>query len=737
LTPARRELVLSAAFALWGLAIAISLASVWQQPAPPGQLPGLATHLNFDAHGPFRWILGMIVLPIVVPLVLRPVSRRLADALPWARNAALIAPLVALWFVLITRSAGWVLLPFGFVIALCTMLRHRPLAFTKHDVVLVPVLLMTVLALHDAIRSISIDRLFVIAALIVFLIRVAVAFIPSTMPPALAFVAAPLGLLLQTGFFARDQRYFGWHALAFAVVTPFVLRFVLRNARRALAMLVFVTYPLALVAYINATSLETAEGKPRVDVFEDSHPLLPASEYLAGELPYRDVIPTHGLIEDGLFDYLVMKARGPSIGAAWKARLIVGMLNAVAMYALAWALTGSPHAAFLAVLLSALTNMFTPAIRLLPSLITLALICGAVRWGRLQWLRYAAIGTVACGAMSIDFGAYTFLVFLVAVFRFPGDRLKTLRAAATGLAIGVVPLFGGLMVLGILDDFFRTTFVELLSLGPVYAVGMFAAPTAIAHAFPEALAGVLHRDGFVYVIWCAAAIFAAVLITRRPRRRLEPLVLVALWMTVTAVSYAERHHFYYTIAAAPFAVGLAMLVIRRRNAPLTVAILLGFLILAAPTTHLGVTDWIREARGPVEPAWVELPDLPRARGALFKQADADAIRGVQKYVSLALAPDETWLDFTNRGIFYFLLRRDCPIRQPEVAFFETEARQRDVIRRLESDPRIRAVLLPGPRGHYTVDGIPNAQRAPLVWQYIQDHFTPDFEEGEVVMWRRK
>jgi hypothetical protein len=60
-----------------------------------------------------------------------------------------------------------------------------------------------------------------------------------------------------------------------------------------------------------------------------------------------------------------------------------------------------------------------------------------------------------------------------------------------------------------------------------------------------------------------------------------------------------------------------------------------------------------------------------------------------------------------------------------------------VIRRLENDTRIRAVLLPGPSGRYTVDGVPNHDRAPLVWQYIQQNFAPDFEEGDVVMWRRK
>lgn len=731
-----RELLLSAAFAIWGLAIAISLAMVWQKPAPPDQLPGLGTRLNYDAHGPFRWMAGMIALPILMPLLLRPLSRRLADGAAWARNTVLLAPLVALWFVLITRVPAWAIVPYAGVIAGCTALRHRALRFTRHDVVLVPTLLVLLVSLNDALPSLSIDRALVVAALIVFALRVAVTFIPSALPPALAFLAAPLGLILQTNFFARDQRYLGWHAVAIAVVTPFVLRFALRNVRRAVAILLFATYPLSLGAYFNATSLQTAEGKPRVNVFEESHSLLPASEYLAGELPYRDIIPTHGLIEDGLFDLLVMQLRGVSIGTTWKTRLALGtFLNAAALYALGWAVTGSPAAAFLAVLLGSMTNMFTPAIRLTPPLITLALLCGAFRWRQSQWLRYAGIGAVLCGATSIDFGAYTFLTLVAAVLRWPA-RLEALRAAAIGIAIGVVPLFGGFLVLGILDDFFRTTFIELLSLGPVYTLTMFAAPESLPRAFPDALAGLFNRDAFLYIIWCVAAVFTGVMLTRRARRRFEPMVVVALWMTLVAISYAERHHIYYAIVAPVFAVGAVMFAVRRRSA-LAPVMIVGLVMLAAPTTHLAVMGWIRDARGPVEEGWVEVPEIPRARGALFHHEDAAALRGVQKYVSLSLAPDETWLDFTNRGLFYFLLRRDCPIRQPEVAFYETEERQRDVIRRLDADPRIRAVLLPGPSGRYMVDGVPNSERAPLVWHYIQQHFVPDFEEGDVVMWRRK
>src|SRR5207244_10927056 len=100
------------------------------------------------------------------------------------------------------------------------------------------------------------------------------------------------------------------------------------------------------------------------------------------------------------------------------------------------------------------------------------------------------------------------------------------------------------------------------------------------------------------------------------------------------------------------------------------------------------------------------------------------------------APGATVFYCTARGPLYFLFDRDCPIRQIEVAFYGPEDRQREVIARIEQYPTIRAALVPPSADSPDVDGVPNAVRAPLVWQYLQQHFTPDFQEGDVVFWRR-
>jgi hypothetical protein len=732
----RYEHLLSAAFAVWGLAIAIALITVWNRPAPAGQLPGLGTALNYDAHGPFRWIAGLMLLPVLLPLALRPVARLLANGNAWARNAALAAPLFALWLTTARQVPGWTIVPCALVILACTLLRGRELHFTRRDLILLPTFLAAIVAVMDVLPWLAVDGVVYLAALLVFALRIAVAFIPSPLPPALAFIAAPLGLILQTGFFARDQRYFGWHALLVIAITPFVLRLFLRNARRAVVILTFVVYPLALYSYENALSIGTAEGKPRVNFFEDGHSLLPASEYLRGERPYRDILPAHGLFEDGMFDYAAMQLGDVTAGSRTKARAVFGNLTCVALYFLALAATGSAEGALLAVLLSFLTGAYSGHVRLVAPLLTLACIAAAVRLRRPRLFAIAGFGTVVCGIISLDFAAYTFLTFVVAVIR--ARSRGTAAAAAAGILAGVIPLAIALAAFGILDDFVRGTFIETLAVSSAYTLTFFTPPAAMMRvpAFPDVLSALLDRDVFHYLFWCAMAVFTGVTVTRRAPRRLEPIVLLGVWIVATAISYAERHHLYFGMVSMVVIVYAILRLIRRRN-PLAIAAIVAAVILAVPTVHISILGWMRKARGPVDAAWLEVPNVPRARGGLWHEKDAAVIASVQKYLDLTLQPDETFFDFTNSGILYFLFRRDCPIREYEVAFYETEELQREVIRRLEANPRVRAALIPStPKGRFTIDGVANADRAPLVWHYLQQNFHPDFEEGEVVFWRR-
>jgi hypothetical protein len=329
-------------------------------------------------------------------------------------------------------------------------------------------------------------------------------------------------------------------------------------------------------------------------------------------------------------------------------------------------------------------------------------------------------------------------VLVVAVLR-SRERRLALKHAAIGIAAAAIPLFLVLALLGIADDFVRGTFIETLGAGSAYTLNFFTPPASMknAAAFPDALALLLDRDAFPYLFWGIAVVFVGVAITRRASRRLEPLLLIGVFVVATAISYAERHHLYFGMLAAVLIVALILHLLRRRQLLLATLVILAAIVLAGPTTHMGVKGWMRRIRGPVEPGMTELANIPRARGAYLLAHDAKAVTSIHDYFARTLQPDETFFDFTNSGLLYFLFDRDCPIREYEVAFYQSKAAQLEVIRRLESNPKVRAALVTAtPTSRFAVDGIPNAERAPLVWEYLQQNFHPDFAEGDVVIWRR-
>ncbi|HXH90742.1 MAG TPA: hypothetical protein VNN25_04110, partial [Thermoanaerobaculia bacterium] len=275
-TNLRRDLLVRLAAAVWGFAIAISLLPLWLGPPYPGQLPGFAKMIGFDARAPMRFALGLMLIPLLWTLALRPLLALLArdDTRDWVRNAFASASAGILWFVIIDRNLAWVLILPAIVVAVSTALRTTDARFSRHDLILLPVLATVYLALLDLVPR-SVEQLFVIALTIVFLVRIAIVPIRRTsgLAPSLCFALAPLGLALQSSFNSYDIRHSPWGPLILAIVTPFLLRTFVNDTTavrsRFRAALRYVIYPLAAYAYLSATSQIAAEGMPRADMFED------------------------------------------------------------------------------------------------------------------------------------------------------------------------------------------------------------------------------------------------------------------------------------------------------------------------------------------------------------------------------------------------------------------------------------------------------------------------------------
>src|SRR5205085_4284361 len=138
---------------------------------------------------------------------------------------------------------------------------------------------------------------------------------------------------------------------------------------------------------------------------------------------------------------------------------------------------------------------------------------------------------------------------------------------------------------------------EIPSLGPAYAMAPFTAPAAFKtlRYFPEIITAVFDRGALLYLVWIASMLLVAMTISSRARRRTEPLLLIALWITLCAVSYAERHHLHFQFAAAPLLIAATFVLFRAKQRVAAIALTATLVVIAQPTTHAAVVSMLRHA----------------------------------------------------------------------------------------------------------------------------------------------
>ena len=292
--------------------------------------------------------------------------------------------------------------------------------FTRHDLILLPVLATMYLALLDLLPR-SVEQVLLLSALLVFLVRIAIVLIrrETGLPPGPCFALAPLGLVLQSSFNAYDVRHSPWAPLALVVLSPLLFRAAIRDSltmrARFRAALRYVIYPLAAYAYLSATSQLAAEGMPRADLFEDQQHVVPAAERLRGEQAYRDIIPAHGFVQDALIDYVAFRTGPVTLGRALKFRGVISGTIIIGHDAQVAAATGSPELGLASTFLARLLGTAGGSIRVLPAIATLALIACALRRRDPRWLVAAGACVIICLLTSLDHGESTLISLLVSV----------------------------------------------------------------------------------------------------------------------------------------------------------------------------------------------------------------------------------------------------------------------------------------------------------------------------------
>ena len=718
-----------ASTAVFGAALAIGIGPVLQHRATPNELPGALPVEGLSPSGPVLQFAALLLFLLTFAILGNIAARRLAGT-GWANvgycAALLSSPLPLMHF----GNVRHVLLHGAVAVGILFARNLNP-RFSRDDAVLLPTLLTCYFAFLDIGFGKTPLPTFLRAAIFVFALRIIVGSLSRMRHPAFAFAAAPLAFIFQMGWFSPAPAAIV--ALIWIMGTTLLLA-MMGGERIAARALTFVIYPIALTAY--PLALIDITSRPPVDFFEDGHDFLVASEMLRGEKPYKDVLPTHGFLADGGFDFVFMKSGADTIGEVLRARRVIEAMNLAAVYFIVLAASGSGAAGCLAVFLTvALFPTSTFFVRTIPALLSLACFAAATRLRSSRWLAIGGAALAVALLTSVDFAAYTAIVALVAIVRWP-QRFQAARAVALGFFAILIPAFVLFAIGGFARAFVSGT-IEIVRSGRVFVSGPFAIPECL-RSLSAMVWQLPNLRCLSAILWVIAVVLSVAGIARAPLRakRDDAIWYVGLWIAIAGLAWVERQHAYYDFVLPAFAVA-SLLRFRRHRVPV-IAIAVALIFLARPFAHVfDVATMFRGAHGLHPEGWVEVRVPPRARDALLLPRSAAALASMQRYVSSQMRPNDTFFDFSYSALLYYLFDRNCPIPQVGVPFYESEEAQQKVIAALQRNGTVRAAVIEFPGGMPQIDGVTNWQRAPLVWRYLQENFAPALNENGVVIWRRR
>ncbi len=735
---------------LFGLGVAIVLARGIRGAATAEQTPGFARAHGFSAHADLERFLLFVLLSIVGAWLSRTaydrfardstaLAQRLADPVPWF--GLLAAPIIALLGI----GLIWVLASSALASASLAILAPVVRSEEPDRAVVVPAIFAQTLVAWAFLARPLHRYPIPFMPMVIGLFALFTVFVIVVLKRQIELLAGSV-LLLPVALWRNRSERVEVVAALFLLVAPFALsalrRFplVAENLARALPVMLATSF----VILGAAACLRSA---PVANLFEDGHELLPASEYLAGRVPYRDIIPGHGLISDGLLQAAAFRLFGADYRGISRGGRLVGAFFWPLIFAMGTAATGKMEVGFWIEALSFLLFPQYLFLRVMASFGVLAAASFARRRPAVRaWFVTGALVPLAL-LWAVDFAFYSGVAVLAAVAVSEGRRWKNLASVAAGSGIAATAIGLTFAAFGIAKAFFQTTFLYLPKLAPAYTLGFPPLPESISQiSVPDSLAGL--GDPRAFYFWCLLlAVVAVGVIAARPAalsERGRAFVPFLAWFLAATLSVIERTHFGYPMFVAPAAIVLGARALAGDRGQtlfrrfLAASLLAWAVLVCRPEGELAAIESGLQGAG-LSPEYV-FPALPeRVNGAAFRKEDANAVAAVGEFIRSRLRPGETWLDFTSTSAFYSYFDRRCPVRYTEVAFFETPEAEREVIRAVEENPRVRAVLVhlgPGVNTGEAIDGIPNRERAPLVWSYIEGHFHPSFSSPAAVFWER-
>jgi hypothetical protein len=574
--------------------------------------------------------------------------------------------------------------------------------------------------------------------------RIAVAGLPLVILPALAIVFVPGNV-------------------AISIVMPMVLAalpLTLKKrepidggAVRKLVAFAVLPFLLFCISYASTASLTQW-----IDLFHRGESLGPASDFLRGKVPFRDVFALHGLLEDGQLDTWLMQLLGRSVNVVILRPVVLGSVAVAMLWYLGMVIFDSIPLAMLSIFLGAVTTVDNE--RALLEILAIALLIGALRRNA-RWLALASGAAAGVTIFySLDIGLYTVggevlsILALTALNRGAARRTWALPGAfLAGIALGAAPFLIYLAARGAIGAFFETSFVVIPRI--IDAVWSLPFPDLTAtfrtNLNLHTLADFFLFDQFRFILnILVIGIALIVIVQRRITHRgdsldvaLTVLTAFAILTQRSALGRADFPHQYFSA----FLIGPMILILLVLFGRATMRLwregdraAQAFIVLATATIVplLAVMLWVPDI------ANMRLDDMTHYLGRVSRIGWIDPaaeeilarIAGVKAVVDELSKPGEPIFDFSNQPALYFFCDRPNPTRFYQVPILSPREYQAETIRALER-ARPPLVIRHSPQEFDVFDGIDNAIRAQAVAAYIDDHYTYARSTRGVEIWRRR
>ena len=460
-----------------------------------------------------------------------------------------------------------------------------------------------------------------------------------------------------------------------------------------------------------------------MDFYHEGEHLAPASMYMDGAKPYKDVFVLHGLASDGGLDLLVL-GRKPS---PLKTRRLETVLDAAAVALLvpiAAEVTATSWGFLAAVLVgfsaigAGLVPVF-PYYRWIPLLLA---VLGVLR--RNWWL--ACLASTLGLLWSVDTGIYAIAGTAAMLL------LVRPRTWAPVVAV-VAPFIVLLLVRADVGRFLVDSFVQI----PKAADAIAALPARPLTSFEWETA----RYYLPPVFYGLALVLALRAWRAGDRERALQIAAVALFSIAAFRTAAGRCSWSHTrfgipllgIGVVAFLVEPAVLETIRTKSVWRIAVLalvaipfaLYFeIVFNVTSTAKFIAGW--RARQKHE-GLVPYP-MARGRGIYTYAENAADLKALGDLVQAAAPKPATILDLSNERALYYLLDRRPPIRCADVGMLSPPAMTAEALEELNVHPPALVVMHGLPHLD-ELDGVSNRERAPRIFEWVDAHYPRRVQAG--------